>query len=75
MEIQGNTLFIQHESGNIGHFFNDHVYSSFAYYLINKENINQIYIYKVILIMIQLSILLKKISNIKYVQKKNLEHI
>ena len=44
MEINGNTLFIKHESGNIGHFFNDHVYSSFGYYLMNKEKIHHIYI-------------------------------
>jgi len=42
MEINGNTLFIQHESGNIGHFFNDHVYSSFGYYLTNKPHTERI---------------------------------
>jgi hypothetical protein len=44
MIIQGNTLFFEHESGNLGHYFNDHIYSSFAYYLENKNIIDNIYI-------------------------------
>lgn len=42
--IEGNTLYVIHESGNLGHYFNDHAYSAFAYYLENKESIHTIYI-------------------------------
>jgi hypothetical protein len=42
--IKGNTLYIKHESGNLGHYFNDHVYSTFAYYLVDIKNINNIFI-------------------------------
>ena len=42
--INGTTLYIKHESGNLGHYFNDHVYSSFAYYLDNVQNIDNIFI-------------------------------
>jgi len=41
-KINGTTLYIKHESGNIGHYFNDHVYSPFSYYLKNKETIDSI---------------------------------
>jgi len=44
MEIKGNTLMIIHDSGNIGHFFNDRCFSSMSYYLMNKNIINNIYI-------------------------------
>ena len=42
INIVGNTLYLKHESGNLGHYFNDHVYAGFSYYLLNKEKINNI---------------------------------
>lgn len=40
--IIGNTLYVKQESGNIGHYFNDHVYSSFSYYLAHKDTIDNV---------------------------------
>jgi hypothetical protein len=44
MAVLENTLFLKHESGNIGHFFNDHAYAPFAYYLKNESKIDNLYI-------------------------------
>lgn len=44
MNIEYKTLYIKHESGNIGHYFNDHLYSSIGYYLMNKKEIKNIYV-------------------------------
>jgi len=44
MDISGNTLYIKHESGNLGHYFNDHIYSSLAYYLLNESDVDTIFI-------------------------------